>query len=101
MKFPLQAFYAWYSKTLRHPKYRWFIIIGSLVYLFSPLDISPDLFPIIGQVDDVAILVLLVSEVSQILSERLKGRKVGNQTQPAEASPMGNTAIEVEVVAVD
>lgn len=100
MKFPLKSFYDWYRNTLRHPKYRWLIIIGSLVYLFSPLDISPDLFPIIGQVDDVAILALLVTEVSQLLKERLKGRNDGAQPQSSEGSHQADSTIEVDAVPV-
>ncbi|NJP11877.1 MAG: DUF1232 domain-containing protein [Leptolyngbyaceae cyanobacterium RU_5_1] len=40
--------YNWYRNTLRHPKYRWWIILGTLLYLLSPVDISPDMFPILG-----------------------------------------------------
>ena len=100
MKFPLKSFYDWYRNTLRHPKYRWLIIIGSLVYLFSPLDISPDLFPIIGQVDDVAILALLVTEVSQLLQERLKGRHDGAQPQSSQEPDRADSTIEVDAVPV-
>ncbi|MBW4553738.1 MAG: DUF1232 domain-containing protein [Aphanocapsa sp. GSE-SYN-MK-11-07L] len=98
MKFPLNAFYAWYSQTLRHPKYRWFIIIASLVYLFSPLDISPDIIPIIGQLDDIAILTLLVTEISQMLTDRLKKRQP-NQTM-ADSTPAQATSEPIEVEAV-
>jgi uncharacterized membrane protein YkvA (DUF1232 family) len=98
MKFPLNAFYAWYSQTLRHPKYRWFIIVASLVYLFSPLDISPDVIPIIGQLDDIAILTLLVTEVSQMLTDRLKKRQ---PNQPmADSTPAQATSEPIEVEAV-
>ncbi len=100
MKFPLNAFYTWYSQTLRHPKYRWFIIIASLVYLFSPLDISPDIIPIIGQLDDITILALLVTEVSQMLSERLKKRQPSQSVADSSAAQAASEPIEVEAVSL-
>jgi uncharacterized membrane protein YkvA (DUF1232 family) len=73
------AFTDWYRKTLRESKYRWLIIVGTLLYLISPIDLLPDVIPIVGQIDDVLILTLLVSEVSQILVERIKVAKGKNQ----------------------
>ncbi|MEO1180043.1 MAG: DUF1232 domain-containing protein, partial [Cyanobacteria bacterium J06636_28] len=35
----------WYRKAIRHSKYRWLVVFGSLLYLISPFDISPDVFP--------------------------------------------------------
>ena len=52
MKPIVESFYNWYSSKITHPQYRWIIILGTMVYLFSPLDISPDVFPIIGWIDD-------------------------------------------------
>lgn len=63
----VQSFYNWYRNTIRHPKYRWLLIAGSLLYLISPLDISPDLIPIIGWIDDGIIATLLVTELSQMM----------------------------------
>ncbi|AHB89418.1 hypothetical protein NK55_10895 [Thermosynechococcus sp. NK55a] len=76
----MSGFYNWYRKLLRHPKYRWFIIAASLIYLLSPLDISPDLVPIVGQLDDVTVLVILASELTQLLVERIKSRRSPNIT---------------------
>ena len=80
MKFSIKALYNWYRQSLRNPKYRGWIIAGTLAYLFSPIDISPDLFPIVGQIDDLALLTLFVSEISQVLIEGYRQR----QAQPAE-----------------
>ncbi|HIK34819.1 MULTISPECIES: YkvA family protein [unclassified Thermosynechococcus] len=74
----MSGFYNWYRNVLRHPKYRWFIIAASLIYLLSPLDISPDLVPIIGQLDDVTVMVILASELTQLLVERIKSRRSPN-----------------------
>ena len=69
MRISLQALYNLYRTTLRNPKYRWWIILGTFVYLFSPLDLAPDLFPLLGQIDDVVLLTLLFSEFSQMFGE--------------------------------
>ena len=67
MSNPAKSFYRWYSQTIRNPKYRWIVVMGSLAYLLSPLDISPDLIPVLGWIDDGIIATLLVTELSQIL----------------------------------
>jgi uncharacterized membrane protein YkvA (DUF1232 family) len=99
MKFPLQSLYSWYRNTLRNPKYRWWIVIGTLAYLISPIDISPDVFPIIGEIDDIALVTLLFAEVSQIAIEKLKQRqpKAGTpQSTYAEASTVEVDAVPVQ-----
>jgi uncharacterized membrane protein YkvA (DUF1232 family) len=65
----------WYRQLIRHPKHRWWIILGSFLYLLSPVDISADVFPIIGWLDDGLIVSLLVTEASQTLIEYAKNRK--------------------------
>jgi uncharacterized membrane protein YkvA (DUF1232 family) len=98
MKFPLQSLYSWYRNTLRNPKYRWWIVIGTLAYLISPIDISPDVFPIIGEIDDIALVTLLFSEISQIAIEKLRQRKPGTETAQ---SPYVDTAVGARTVEVD
>ncbi|MDJ0732155.1 MAG: YkvA family protein [Crocosphaera sp.] len=96
MKFPLQFIYDWYRNAIRHPQYRWWIILGTLVYFVSPLDFSPDIFPIAGQIDDFVLLTLLITELFQMIVERLQ-----NPSQvTVEDSPEGET-IEVNAVSVD
>ncbi len=90
----MTAFYNWYRNTLRHPKYRWLIIGASLVYLLSPLDISPDLIPVVGQIDDVAVIMLLASEVTQMLVERVR-----NQRQKA-ATPSAKQTVDVSAESI-
>jgi uncharacterized membrane protein YkvA (DUF1232 family) len=69
---PLQNLFRF---TLRHPKYRWLIILGSLLYIVSPIDISPDVFPILGWLDDGVVTTLLVTEVAQSLMAYMKSKK--------------------------
>lgn len=75
MKFLIQPLYNWYRNSLRNPKYRWLIILGSLLYLVSPVDIASDLVPVVGWLDDGVIATVLVTEVSQLLLEQLKTRR--------------------------
>ncbi|MFB2879537.1 YkvA family protein [Floridanema aerugineum] len=67
--------YNWYRQTIRNSKYRWLIVLGTLLYLVGPVDISPDVFPIVGWIDDTVVATLLVTEVSQMLLEARKNNK--------------------------
>lgn len=96
MKFPLQSVFDWYRSTLRHPKYRWWLIGGTLIYLISPFDIAPDFLPILGEIDDVALVTLLVAEVSQLVLDKVKTR---SKTTP-DAAPNATTTTTVDVNAV-
>ncbi len=75
MNNPAQSFYSWYKSTLNHPKYRWILVAGTLLYLLSPIDISPDFIPLIGWIDDGIVASIFVASLSQIvLSGLTKGR---------------------------
>ncbi len=74
MKFSLESLYGWYRQMLNNPRYRWWIVLGTLVYLLSPIDFLPDVFPVVGWIDDGLIATLLISEVSQILLSGLKNK---------------------------
>ncbi len=101
MNFSIQSIYNWYRNTLRNPKYRWWIILGSLVYLFSPIDIAPDFIPVLGLLDDGVILTLLVSEVSQLLAARIKSREDTTATSTAgeDSTPTSET-VDVKAVPI-
>lgn len=83
--------YNWYRQTIRNSKYRWLIVLGTLLYLVGPVDISPDVFPIVGWIDDTVVATLLVTEVSQMLLEARKNHK------EQESNPAPNT-IDVDAV---
>lgn len=85
MKQLVEAFYSWYRHGLRHPQYRWLVILGTLAYLLSPIDISPDIFPIVGWIDDGILITWLVAEVSQLL------RSAGQPVEPTTATDAQNT----------
>ncbi|HEY9844836.1 MAG TPA: YkvA family protein [Candidatus Caenarcaniphilales bacterium] len=98
MSFSVKYIYNWYRNAIRNPKYRWWIVLGTLAYLLSPIDIAPDFLPIIGQLDDAAILTLLVSEVSQILFERVKARKGDDLGGTSTANQ--DATVDVDAVSV-
>ncbi|MEM1395046.1 MAG: YkvA family protein [Cyanobacteria bacterium P01_D01_bin.116] len=106
MNFSIQSVYEWYRSLIRNPKYRWWVLLGTLVYFISPVDVIPDIFPIVGQVDDVFVLTLLVSEFSQLLIEGFKSRRGVTQTdtQAADstthAAAKNNSADTIDVDAV-
>jgi len=106
MKNLVQSFYNWYRGTIRNPKYRWWIVLGTLVYLFSPIDIAPDFLPIVGWIDDAAVTALLVSEVSQIFIDYVKLRQSQQPSEVADNATKGNrsvddTVVEVKAVSVE
>ena len=104
MSFSIQSLYTWYRNIIRNPKYRWWVIAGTLAYVLSPFDISPDFIPIIGQVDDIAIVTLLVAEVSQMVVDFIKLRR-GQDTQVVsnmnnQGSTTTDNTMDVNVVSV-
>ncbi|MBU7586964.1 MAG: DUF1232 domain-containing protein [Nostoc sp. TH1S01] len=103
MKFSIDSVYNWYRNLIRNPKYRWWVILGTIVYFISPIDIVPDVFPIVGEIDDVLLMTLLVTEVSGLVIEGWKARKgvetTNTTTNPAETSE--NTAASAKTVDVD
>lgn len=64
---------------LKNPPYNWLIIVASLIYLISPLDILPDIFPVLGQADDLILLVFLFSNLLQNLPKLFPFKAQKNQ----------------------
>lgn len=97
MKSIAESFYNWYSNQIRHPKYRWIIVLGTMAYLLSPLDISPDFIPILGWIDDGVMITLLTTELSRLLIERRKRRSgvSGTINSPVDAIPV---EVDAEVI---
>jgi uncharacterized membrane protein YkvA (DUF1232 family) len=95
-RFFTQVFQNGIRKVLRHPKYRWVAIVAGLFYLVSPLDISPDVLPIVGWLDDGLIASLVIAEASQIVMEELKNRK---KVMKTDSNP-SQTATTIDVKAV-
>lgn len=83
MKISIQSIYTWYRQLVRNPKYRWWVVLATLAYLVIPTDLSFDLLPIAGQLDDAIVVTLLVSELSQVLIDqyKTKNRKTANPVE--------------------
>ena len=98
MKISVKSLYNLYSSAIRHPQYRWFIILGTLAYFISPIDISPDIFPIVGQFDDVVILGLFFSEMAKIVVEFFQAPQIPVSTVTDEDKNM--KTVDVEAVSM-
>ncbi|MEO1621196.1 MAG: YkvA family protein [Cyanobacteria bacterium J06632_3] len=89
----IESFYNWYRGAIRHPKWRWAIILGTAVYLLSPIDISPDLIPIVGWLDDGILATLLVTELSSLMMDYFKK---GNSSEETTTVADADDVIDVE-----
>lgn len=97
-----QAFRNGYHSLVRHPKWRWWVVLGSLLYLVSPIDIFPDVLPLVGWVDDGLIATLAVTEISQLLLENRRNlaRKTGSGVSQKVAVNDAEGVIDVPSVTV-
>lgn len=97
-----RAFTGWfhnaYRNLIRHPQHRWWVIAGTLLYLLGPVDIAPDMIPVLGWVDDGLVATLLVTELSQLMVSGLKSRRQSSPASPVSAQP--TTVIDVDAVSV-
>lgn len=89
---------SWFTKLIRNSKYRWLVLLGSVLYLVSPFDISPDVFPIIGWIDDGLLATVVVAELSQMALERK--RRLKHQSAPTVENNTVETIIDVDSVTV-
>ncbi len=102
MKVSITSLYSWYRDTIRNPKYRWWIVLGTLAYLISPFDIAPDLIPIVGQLDDFVIVTLMVTEISQLILDSFKSSSQSQKVNENQDSEDVNTVdVKAETVEVE
>lgn len=97
MKINLQSLYGFYRNAIRNPKYRNWIILGTLVYVLSPFDLSPDFFPLAGQIDDFFLLSIMLTEVSQMVLTGLKNKKEKYQS----TENFNSKTVDVDAVPLD
>ncbi len=100
MKISITSIYNWYRNAIRHPKYRWWVMIGTLVYLISPLDIAPDFIQIVGELDDLVLVSLLVKEVSDLVLEKFRSRQAQKNETSTTAS-QETVDVQAETVTVN
>ena len=61
-------------RLMREPTLSWFfkaIPVAALLYVISPLDLIPDVLPVIGEVDDLAILLLALELFVKLSPSRI------------------------------
>lgn len=87
-----------YRRAIRDSRYRSLVILGSLVYLISPIDISPDVFPVVGWIDDGVVATLAAAEIAQILLEQRRSRQAVEQQK--KQAPQAQSTIDVDAVSV-
>lgn len=95
MNNPIETFYNWYRGAIRNPKYRWLVILGTALYLVSPVDLLPDVIPVIGVIDDGIIAALLLTELSSLAIGYLKTRR-GVDIAESDIKAEDGTVIDVE-----
>ncbi|MEO1341259.1 MAG: YkvA family protein [Cyanobacteria bacterium J06635_13] len=101
MNFSLSSLYDWYHDAIRHPKYRWWVMLGTVIYLISPIDIAPDFIPILGQIDDVMLAGLLFTELSQMMIAKLQTRQENKATvQDIDLENPASETVDVDVETV-
>ena len=59
-------------KSPHTPKQAKMIIVGALVYFFSPIDAIPDLLGPLGFTDDIAVITLVYSQMKAYLTEDIR-----------------------------
>ena len=101
MTSPIQSLYNWYRATIRNPKYRWWIVLGTFAYLVSPFDLILDFIPIIGELDDALLITLLFTEISQLVIERLKARRDISEETFAESAQEDTNSVDVNAVVIE
>ena len=97
--FARKSIYAGYRQMVAHPRYRWWMIGGTLLYLLSPIDIAPDFLPFVGQIDDAVIVTVLATEIMQMFKNRHAAMSA--KTTPKTMPEMSKTeVITVEATVV-
>ena len=101
MNFSLSSLYDWYRNAIRHPKYRWWVMLGTVIYLISPIDIAPDFIPILGQLDDVMLAGLLFTELSQMMIAKIQSRQENNPNNPSTTTENpGDKTVDIDAETV-
>jgi len=100
MNFSLSSLYDWYRNAIRHPKYRWWVMLGTVIYLISPIDIAPDFIPILGQLDDVMLAGLLFTELSQMMIAKLQTRQENKNVATENTENPGGETVDIDAETV-
>jgi uncharacterized membrane protein YkvA (DUF1232 family) len=66
MRIPGFLLYQGFRRGLRNPQIRPWLFMGIFVYLLSPIDLVPSFLPGLGEIDDVMLIGLLLTELLQM-----------------------------------
>ena len=100
--------YRWFRQGLRNPATRQWVVAGVLIYLISPIDIVPSFLPGVGEIDDLVLVGLMVSELIQIwffnagnppIDEPATANAATGQS-PKATNDADKTVVDVDAVAV-
>ncbi len=72
--------------------------VAAGLYLISPLDFVPDIIPILGQLDDIGVLLLALEAFLRLCPEHLVAfhRTALAEGRPFSRTPPGGTIIDAE-----
>ena len=59
-------------------------IVSTLIYIISPIDLLPDSIPVVGYIDDIALLVWVLKSINSDVEEYKKWRVENNKQIIAE-----------------
>ncbi|MCJ2541793.1 YkvA family protein [Thermostichus vulcanus] len=92
--------YQGFRLGLRNPSLRPWILLGILAYLLSPIDLIPSVLPIVGEMDDLVLLGLLLTELAQMaLGDPFRPQPQPNS--PNRAEPTSNQTIDIQATSLD
>ncbi|MEM9568771.1 MAG: YkvA family protein [Cyanobacteria bacterium P01_E01_bin.34] len=103
MKGPSFPLYRWFRQGIRNPATRQWVIAGVLLYLVSPIDVVPSFFPGVGEIDDVVLVGLLLSELAQVWWSNKVGPNIEEADPKSKTHPSGkeSSSTTSQVVDVD
>lgn len=76
------------AKSSNRAKY---LPLLSLVYLLMPIDLMPDFIPLLGQLDDIGVIVLLISIALRAFERSPAQRKVQKYGNIIDVEPVQKT----------
>ena len=83
----------WVAKNPRTPPWIKGLVILIVAYALSPIDLIPDMIPILGQVDDLILLPLGIALVIYVLPKDLMDEcRVQAETELSEGRPVNRVA---------
>nr|WP_320050906.1 DUF1232 domain-containing protein [uncultured Desulfuromonas sp.] len=74
-----------YIAVIRSPETPWYVkglAVGAFLYLLSPVDLIPDMIPILGVTDDAALLGLFLSYLNRFVTDDIRqsvSRRMGGE----------------------